>query len=57
MRRKISKLEKIDENQVYLDNEIRQNKYNSYNQISLMNLIYQFISKFLMIPQMKTNNK
>jgi hypothetical protein len=57
MRRKISKLEKIDENQVYLDNEIRQNKYNSYNQISWMNLIYQFISKFLMIPQMKTNNK
>jgi hypothetical protein len=57
MRRKISKLEKIDENQVYLDNEIRQNKYNSYNQISLMNLIYQFISKFLMMPQMKTNNK
>jgi hypothetical protein len=57
MRRKISKLEKIDENQVYLENEIRQNKYNSYNQISLMNLIYQFISKFLMMPQMKTNNK
>ena len=57
MRRKISKLEKIDENQVYLDNEIRQNKYNSYNQISWMNLIYQFISKFLMMPQMKTNNK
>jgi hypothetical protein len=57
MRRKISKLEKIDENQVYLDNEIRQNKYNSYNQISLMNLIYQLIIKFLMIPQMKTNNK
>ena len=57
MRRKISKLEKIDENQVYLENEIRQNKYNSYNQISWMNLIYQFISKFLMMPQMKTNNK
>ena len=57
MRRKISKLEKIDENKVYLENEIRQNKYNSYNQISLMNLIYQFISKFLMMPQMKTNNK
>lgn len=55
MRKKISKLDKIDENQVYV--EKKKYKYNSYNQISWMSLIYQFISKFLMIPQKNTNNK
>ena len=57
MNKKINKLEKIDENEIYFENEIKPNKYNSYNQISLIDLISQFISKFVIILQTKMNNK
>jgi hypothetical protein len=48
-KRKISKLEKIDEDKIFIEKKI---EYNEYNQINIIEKIYELYNKFI-----KTLNK
>ena len=48
-KRKISKLEKIDEDSIFIEKQV---KYNEYNQINIIEKIYELYNKLI-----KTLNK